>query len=127
MNATDTTTAPASTIEGTTIAMPQVGDGMTLHYPQDSYPYVIVRVSDSGKTVWAKPLQIVDKTTGHEPARFDGPWPVWSHTYTDEERATMVEENAPERAIRLSKHGYWTSRGSDFSMGAARYHRNYSY
>lgn len=107
--------------------MPQVGDGMTLCYPQDSYPFVVVRVSESGKTVWVKPLETVDKTTGHEPARFDGPFPVWSHLYTDEERRTMVRENAPERAVRLSKHGHWTSKGSDFAAGGARYHRNYSY
>ncbi len=127
MNATDTITAPASTIAGTSIPMPQVGEGMTLRFPQDSYPYVIVRVSDSGKTVWAKPVKTVDKSTGHEPARFDGPYPVWSHTYTSEELAELVETEAPERAIRLSKHGYWTSRGLDFGMGEARYHRNYSY
>jgi len=107
---------------------PQVGDGMTLCYPQDSYPYVITRVSPSGKTVWVKPLQIVDKTTGHEPARFDGPFPVWSHTYTDEERASMIVENAPERQVSRSRDGlYWTSKGTPFARGGAVYHRNYSY
>lgn len=110
-----------------TKAAPQVGDGMTLCYPQDQYPFVVVRVSDSGKTVWVKPLEIVNKSTGHEPERFDGPFPVWSHSYTEEERKTMIRDSVPERAVRLSKSGWWTSKGSDFAAGGARYYRNYSY
>lgn len=106
---------------------PQVGEGMTLCYPQDSYPYVVVRVSDSGKTVWVKALKTVDLNTGHKPARFDGPFPVWDHTYTEEERASMVADYANERLVRLSKHGYWTSKGANFAVGGARFHRNYSY
>lgn len=103
-----------------------VGDGMTLCYPQDRYPFVVVRVSDSGKTAWVKPLEIVDLSTGHEPDRFDGNFPVWSHSYTEEERQSMVQEDAPERMVRLTKRG-WASKGTPFTAGAARYHRNYSY
>lgn len=116
-----------STQTTTTKTAPQVGDGMTLCFPQDSYGYVVTRVSPSGKTVWVKPLEVVNKATGHEPTRYDGPFPVWSHDYTEEERRTMVREDAPERMVRLSKHGYWTSNGLDFAAGGARYHRNYSY
>ena len=49
-----------------TTPTPVVGDGMTENVLGDSYPYVIVRVSDSGKTVWIKPLLVVDTETGHQ-------------------------------------------------------------
>lgn len=105
---------------------PVVGMGATLLYPQDRYGYVITRVSPSGKTVWVQPLAPVSAETGHEPARYDGPWPVWSHTYTDAERDTMRQEHGAERQVRLTKRG-WQSNGTPFAIGAARYHRNYSW
>lgn len=105
---------------------PEVGMGMTLHYPQDSYPFVITRVSPSGKTVWVKPLEPVSKSTGHEPDHMEGPFPVWSHTYTAEEMVSMVRADAPERMVRKTKHG-WSSHGTPYGLGQARYHRNYSF
>lgn len=105
---------------------PEVGMGVTLMYPQDRYGFVIIRVSPSGKTIWIAPLKGVDLSTGHQPARYDGPFPVWSHTYTDEERASMILEGAPERQVRLGKRG-WASHGTPYSVGQAVMHRNYSY
>jgi hypothetical protein len=107
--------------------VPRVGDGMTLCYPQDSYPLVIVRVSPSGKTVWVDRLRPVDLSTGHKPARYDGPFPVWSHTYTDEERETMRENREPIKVTRSRDGSYWTANGVNVAYGGARYHRNYSY
>lgn len=107
---------------------PQVGDGMTLAYPQDYYPYAIVRVSPSGKTVWVKPLEVVDRSTGHEPARYDGPFPVWEHTYTDEERQSMLRVDAPEQKVTRSRDGLsWSMHGTPMLRGGAGYRRNYSY
>lgn len=120
MNINENTTA---TVEANPI---QVGKGMTKSYPQDSYPYVIVRVSDSGKTVWVKPIKSVNLETGHEPAYFNGPFPVWSHSYTEEEMQSMMIKEAPELAVRLTKRG-WSHRGIPFRAGKARYHRDYSY
>ena len=109
----------------------QVGDGMTMSLPQDMYPYVVTRVSASGKTVWVKPVRSVDKSTGHEPARFDGPFPIWSHVYTAEELQELVYADVEERAVRLVKASgaghYWTSNGATFHSGGAQYYRNYSY
>lgn len=109
----------------------QVGDGMTMSLPQDMYPYVVTRVSASGKTVWVKPVRSVDKSTGHEPARFDGPFPIWSHVYTAEELQELVYADVEERAVRLVKASgvghYWTSKGATFHSGGAQYYRNYSY
>lgn len=107
---------------------PEVGEGATVSYPQDSYPYVVTSVSPSGKTIGVKPVTTVDKSTGHEPARYDGPFPVWSHTYTPEELQALVREDAPEQTVRWSaKGGYWTCAGTVFQVGTAHYHRNYSY
>jgi len=127
MNAT-ANSAPASTTEKPLT----VGDGMTLLAYNDSYPFVIVELSASGKTAKVRALKIVSASTGHEPARFEGGFPVWSHSYTAEERASMiVEENDDEgneveaRTVRLTKNG-WISQGTRFSATGARYHRNYA-
>lgn len=52
---------------------PTPGTGATAHYPQDRYPYVITRVSETGNTFWMTPLTEVDTSTGHEPS---GAWSV---------------------------------------------------
>jgi len=128
MNATTNPTAPATTEKPLA-----VGDGMTMHYPNDAYPFVIVALSASGKTAKVRKLKPVDVTTGHHPHHFEGPFPVWSHSYTAEERASMVvvekdyEGNDLEpRVVRLTKNG-WTSQGAPFTAGEAVYHRNYAY
>ena len=105
---------------------PEVGMGATLQYPQDAYPFVITRVSPSGKTVWVKPVKSVDKSTGHEPAHFEGPWPVWHHVYSPAELEQFVQAEAPERMVRKVKYG-WASHGTPYSIGQAVFHRNYSY
>lgn len=104
---------------------PEIGEGATLHYPSDSYPYVVVSTSATGKTVDVLPVRTVDRTTGHEPAYFNGPWPVWSHTYTPEELQELKREGAQKITVRYTKNG-WTAGGSRFTMGKARYHRNYA-
>lgn len=105
---------------------PQVGDGMTMAYPQDMYPYVITRVSESGKTVWVKPLEQVSKDTGHEPARFEGPFPVWHHLYTDEERQSMVRDLPEIRVNRSRDMLRWTAGNVPFLRGGAVYRRDFS-
>lgn len=105
---------------------PEVGQGVTLSYPQDSYPYVIVEVSASGKTIKIVPVETVSKSTGHEPARFDGPFPVWSHTYTAQELQALKRDAVP-RPIRWTPQNGWGGKGNRYTVGVARYHRNYSY
>lgn len=105
------------------------GTHATLIYPQDSYPMVVSRVSESGKTVWLRSLLPVSKDTGHAPAHFNGPWPVWDHTYTEDEVQDLVIEHALERRASLRKDGTWKISGatSTVMMGTARYYRDYSY
>lgn len=101
--------------------------GATLLFPQDRIPYVVIAATKSGKSLTAVRLATVDLTTGHKPARYDGPFPVWSHFYTDEERRTMRLEGN-EVTLRWSeKKQRYTNGGTPFSVGTAQYHRNHSY
>lgn len=105
----------------------KVNDGMTLCYPQDKQPYVVTRVSESGKTAWVAPLMILDGRAGREPDDFDGPFPVWNHKYTEKEILTLKESDIPETRIHFNKKRGWINKGGmPFSKGAV-YYRNYSY
>lgn len=86
---------------------------------------IITRVSKSGKSVWVRRVEPVSRSTGHEAARFDGPFPIWDHEYTEEELRD-AKKVSPEFMARLGKHG-WASGGTPVVVGVARYYRNYSY
>lgn len=103
--------------------------GATLFYPQDRYGYVVIDATKSGKTLTVMRLETVDKSTGHEVAYFEGPYPVWSHTYTDQERREMRRLGTEtlkwnERQQRYMRGG---RKGTPFLVGEAQYHRNFSY
>ena len=102
---------------------PTIGQGATKYYPQDRYGYVITKVTKT--TFTAVRLTPVSATTGHTPASFAGPWPVWHHTYTAEEMATM-QEPGTEIVVRKTKQG-WRASGTSFYVGSAVFHRDYSY
>lgn len=104
--------------------LPEIGGGATMAAGNDSYPYVISRVSPSGKTIWILPVKVVNSTTGHSPAAYGGGRPIWNHTYTDEELATMVRTDVPERMARLGKDGRWRSNGAGVGVGSAVYYRD---
>lgn len=130
MNATANTTATAETItstDGMIVARPQIGQGATLHYPQDTYGFVVTKVSDSGKTVTLAELVSPSLATGHTVDRHDGPFPIWDHTYTEDELKSMIDPQGKVTTIRLNKKGRWASKGTPFTVGKARYYRNYSY
>lgn len=105
---------------------PAPGAGATAHYPQDEYPFVITRVSGTGHTFWMIPLTEVDRSTGHEPSRFEGPFPVWDHTYTPSELLSLRRDDASEVAVARTASG-WSRDGVPVTVGSARYYRNYSY
>lgn len=120
---TTTATAPTGPTGGNVL---HVGDGMTLCYPSDRYPYVVVWRSASGKTVRVKPLRIVTLDTGHAPDRFEGSFPVWDHTYSEQERRDLIADDGAERTVRFTAASGWTSRGADFAAGGATYYRNFA-
>lgn len=113
-----------------------VGDGVTLHYPQDSYGMVVVTATATTVKVAGMPTN--PDWTGGVPARYDGPFPVWSHTYTDEQRAeylarVLADPEPRLRTFTLRKDGRWYEKGTPMrermylSTDGARYHRNHSY
>lgn len=120
-----------------------VGMGATEVYPQDRYPYVITKISESGKTVTLEPLHTVSTKTGHSPARFSGQFPVWDHEYSPEElESFQYSEEEKQRylnahvttekfpiTVRLTKRGWRRGgqNGTPFILGTARYLRDYSY
>lgn len=103
------------------------GVGAYRSYPQDDYPMVVVKASKSGKAITMLSLRTVDLTTGHQPSRYDGPFPVWSHTYTDQERIDLRQEGTEVVARWSEKRQRYTISGTPVGVGNAVYHRNFSY
>lgn len=104
--------------------------GATRCYPQDRYPLWVMGVSKSAKTIYYTPVRSVDATTGHEPARYDGPFPVWDHDYTQDEIVRFADNSNPDlaRPARWSeKRNCYIDNGTPVKVGVANYHRNYSY
>ena len=106
---------------------PAIGMGATQLYPQDRYPYVVVEVSATGHAIWVKPLETVSTATGHEPDGSCNGFPVWDHTYTDDELKTLVVERAEPTKLTRRQDGCYRPVGSSdvtFGIGHARYYRN---
>lgn len=92
---------------------PKVGDGATMSIGSDRYPYRVVRVSGSGKTIWMKPLQTGGKVS-------DDGVPGGPMRVLDE-----VKDNSEEIRASLRNHGRfqrsgWNSTGY-VSPGARSY------
>lgn len=102
--------------------------GATLLYPQDRLPYVIVGYTE--KTIDVVPLLMVSYDTGHQPSGKHNGYPVWDHTYTDDEIQRFALEVAkqgvwPKRAY-LRKDGRHYLGGTPMHVGAARFRRDYA-
>lgn len=111
------------------VPVPAVGMGATQFYAQDRYPYVVVEVSRTGHAIWVKPLETVSTWTGHTPAGSCNGFPVWDHTYTEDEVKSLVQDHvAPRKLTRRSDGRYRPVGCSDvvFGLGHARYFRNYA-
>lgn len=103
------------------------GTALTLCYPQDRYGLVVVSATKARAKVIR--LESVSKSTGHEPARFDGDFPVWHHEYTAEEIAAALE-SADDSDLMTATYGAksgWKLHGTRLAVGKAVYYRNYSY
>lgn len=98
------------------IIEPAVGMGATEHLVTDSIPYVITRVSKSGKTIWVRRVQ-----TGEAQVMYrKGPWPV---TIAD---GLLDEPYGSELQFTKTVKG-WTRKGSKpLTIGFARQRIDYS-
>jgi hypothetical protein len=100
----------------TEINRPQAGMGATEHLITDSIPYVITRVSKSGKTIWLRKVE-----TGEAQILYKkGDWPV---TISE---GLLDKPYGPELQFTLTARG-WTRKGSKpLTIGHARRRVDYS-
>lgn len=106
--------------------MPQVGQGATEFLPQDRWGYVVTKVSKTGRKITLNRLETPSLSTGHQPEGNCNGFPVWDHTYTDEELQTM-RRDGDVYAFYSDKRGGFTIGGyAPVSVGFARYYRNFA-
>lgn len=99
--------------------------GATEILPSDRYPYVVIGETRTSYTLW--PLICVSTKTGHKPDHYNGPYPVWDHSYTKDELYDLREPDGEALIVRKHKDGnYYSARGIPFSIGVARFCRDYS-
>lgn len=109
--------------------------GATLCYPQDRYPYLIVGATRSGKTINLSSLPTDAFKAGFSPAGFHNGFPVWDHTWTEEEMEAFLKDeeepiSRPSRKVIKARWSTrfqrWTCNGTPIHVGHARYFRDYS-
>lgn len=98
--------------------------GVTQILPSDRYPFLLL--SQKGKRARIQAVDLVSLKTGHKPAYFNGPFPVWHHDYSDEELLKFAIPGTV-RVIRQHKDERWyDAEGIWYVMGGATYHRDFS-
>ena len=105
--------------------------GATMFYPQDRVPLVVIKSSKTGFTIEFLRVRSVGIDTGHEPARYSGPFPVWDHDYTPDELELYTEQivaaNNRQVARWSDQLGCYQMGGVPIRVGVANYHRDFSY
>lgn len=103
---------------------PKIGMGVTLHYPSDCYPYEIIK--------------IISRTTLEIRAMNHEPVPGWvpdfspggfcGHFHNLHDQKFTYTSNPEGRItrIRLNKKGQWMNGSIPYSVGEARYFRNWN-
>ena len=92
------------------MATPKVGDLATLHYPSDSYPYIVVSVSANGYKVGLERLNPV-------------PVPPGSRTPYDRPGDPNNRTGIIDYAFRKASGRYYVAGSSPISFGMARYYQ----
>lgn len=90
----------------------------------------MIVVSVATRSVLLAPVKTVSHETGHTPARHEGPFPVWDHSYTQAEAEAMkIGGNGNVVRATLRKDGKWyiANTKTRVTFGEARYYRDYSY
>lgn len=102
---------------------PQYGTPATLVYPQDRYPWVVVGGAQSGHYLFVAPVEYHNLPM--ESSGTHNGFPVNDREYTSEEALANVRY-AGARRITRGKDGRYQDHGTPFSVGAARYRRDWS-
>jgi hypothetical protein len=92
------------------MAAPKVGDLATLHYPSDSYPYIVISVSANGYKVGLERLNPMPPTPG-------------SRTPYDRPGDPNGRTGIIDYAYRAANGRYYVAGSSPISFGVARYYQ----
>lgn len=100
-------------LSGSVVAQPEVGMGATLLMWSDRYPFTVVKVSPSGKTLWAQEDEAV---------RVDSNGMSDSQAYT-------FKPNPDARTLRFSlrKSGQWRGPAGRLALGYRSRYYDYSF
>jgi len=103
---------------------PTVGMGVTLHYPKDCYPYEVLKV------VSDKCLEIREMTATPVPGWVADFHPGGFHGHISnlhDQKFTYASNPQGEvLRIRLNKRGHWVHKSTPFSVGHAKYFRDWN-
>ena len=99
--------------EHTKSPAPEVGMGATLYFYSDRTAATVIRVSDSGKTVWLREDKAI---------RTDGLGMTDAQSYRFE-----PNPNGREFRARLRKNGTWRTGGTGVSLGARSAYHDFSF
>lgn len=105
---------------------PVIGQGATLHYPQDKTPYVVTAISPTGAKVTLEALKTAEGLTGHDPAGECNGFPVFDHEYTEDELATMRYDTPHPEYAHRRRNGRYYMGSCRITFSGARYYRNYA-
>ena len=100
--------------------VPQPGDLATLVYPDDRAPYVVAKVSPSGKKITIEALS----TDGLKPSSQCNGFPVFDHRFTPEE--VQARKTGRVEAAYRQGDGSYKQGCLPVWLGEARYFRNYA-
>jgi hypothetical protein len=106
------------------ILMPKVGMGVTLNYPSDCYPYEIIKVV-SEQTLEIRAMNY-HAVPGWKPDFSPGGF--FGHFHNLHEQKFTYTSNPEGRVtrIRLNKKGQWMNGSIPYSVGEARYFRDWN-
>lgn len=101
----------------------EVGQGVTLSYPQDRYPYRVTRVLRGGLQIEMQEI----KRDGPTWVGLCNGFPVHDHRYTPEEVAEADVYEEVKTAHWSSKKGVFRMYGEiPVRLNGARFYRNYA-
>jgi len=84
----------------------KVGDGVTVRYVTDCYPYTVVEINRNGKEI------VIQEDTAN---RESGAWPNWTYSY-------MRNAFGRKMTFTFRKNGAWRQKGDDMRhTGASIY------
>jgi hypothetical protein len=106
------------------ILKPKVGMGVTLQYPSDSYPYEVTKVV-SDQTIEIRSMNY-EPVPGWKPDFQPGGFVGHISNLHDQKFTYTSNPTGRIERIRLNKLGRWMNKTIHYTVGEARYYRNWN-